>query len=293
MQQYWNRQTYAGGQSGSGSDITNTYNPQSMLDSFWFARRPGEIGSDVTSLPGGQNLGQLDDLMYFVNKLYKSLKVPLTRLNPNEPFKDGAEILKAELRFANFIISVQQQFASGFKQAFIAHLKIKGWWKEYDLHESYFSLTFNPPSNFFAIRQQQLLELKLKNFSDLSNNDSISNTFAQRHYLEYSDQKISENMEWKRKDAAFKWELVQIESNGPNWREVIEASQLAAAGGGASPETPGGDTSTSSGGTSPSSIPDFGAPSETPPEATPGEAGTGEVPAAGAEQPTASTETPA
>jgi hypothetical protein len=209
--------------------------------------------------------------MYFVNKLYKSLKVPETRLNPNEPFKDGTEMLRQELRFAKFICRIQQQLASGLKDAFITHLKLRGWWKELKLHESYFSLHFTPPSNFFALRQQQLLELKLKNFSDMSNNDGISNTFAQRHYLEYSDAKIGENMEWKRKDAALKWELGQIEGSGPNWREHMEAAENAAqetgVGGG------GGG-----GGISPSSIPEFGGGGGGAPEG-------GEAPPEGGEAP--------
>ncbi|NBO98574.1 MAG: hypothetical protein EBU90_00335 [Proteobacteria bacterium] len=250
MQQYWSKQTYNSSTQSPGAG--NQYNPQTMLDSYWFARRNGEVGSDVELMPGGQNLGQLDDLLYFVNKLYKSLKVPVSRLNPNEPFKDGAELLREELRFAKFIIRIQNQLASGLKDAFITHLKLRGWWRELKLHESYFNFRLTEPSNFFAIRQQQLLELKLKNFSDMSANDGISNTFAQRHYLDYSDAKIGENMEWKRKDAALRWELSQIETNGPNWREHIEAAENIAAG------VEGGAGGGGGGGTSASAIPEFG-----------------------------------
>jgi hypothetical protein len=106
MQQYWSKQTYNSDANSPGAG--NQYNPQTMLDSYWFARRNGEVGSDVEMMPGGSNLGKLDDLMYFVNKLYKSLKVPETRLNPNEPFKDGTEMLRQELRFAKFICRIQQ-----------------------------------------------------------------------------------------------------------------------------------------------------------------------------------------
>jgi len=274
MQQYWSKQTYNSSTQSPGAG--NQYNPQTMLDSYWFARRNGEVGSDVELMPGGQNLGQLDDLMYFVNKLYKSLKVPVSRLNPNEPFKDGAELLREELRFAKFIIRVQNQLAAGLKDAFVTHLKLRGWWKELKLHESYFNFRFTEPSNFFAIRQQQLLELKLKNFSDMSSNDGISNTFAQRHYLDYSDAKIGENMEWKRKDAALRWELSQIETNGPNWREHIEAAENIAAG-----VESGGVSGGGGGGTSASAIPEFGGGGGGAPtggEATP-EAGEATAPA--------------
>jgi len=286
MQQYWSKQTYNSSTQSPGAG--NQYNPQTMLDSYWFARRNGEVGSDVELMPGGQNLGQLDDLMYFVNKLYKSLKVPVSRLNPNEPFKDGAELLREELRFAKFIIRVQNQLAAGLKDAFVTHLKLRGWWKELKLHESYFNFRFTEPSNFFAIRQQQLLELKLKNFSDMSSNDGISNTFAQRHYLDYSDAKIGENMEWKRKDAALRWELSQIETNGPNWREHIEAAENIAAG-----VESGGVSGGGGGGTSASAIPEFGGGGGGAPaggEATP-EAGEATAPAG--EEATSAPATPA
>jgi hypothetical protein len=276
MQKYWTKKTYdsqsANSASGGGS-AGNIYDPQSMLDSFWFAKRAGEQGSDVQVLQGGQNLGQLDDLNYFVLKLYKSLKVPTSRLNPQESFKDGAEILKEELRFAKFIVRLQNQFSSGIKTSFITHLKLTGLWKEHKLQESYFNIEMVPPSNFFAIRQQQLLELKLKNFGDMSQNEGISNTFAQRYYLEMTDSAISENMEWKRKDAALNWELQQIQAAGPNWREQIEATQQAAQEAGAA-GMGGGPEGTGGGGLSGSTeIPEFGGEAGTagatplPPEA--------------------------
>ncbi len=253
MQQYWNKKSYDSNKGQNGA--ANIYDPQSMLDSYWFAKRTGEQGSDVELMQGGQNLGELKDLMYFVNKLYQSLKVPLTRLTPENGYKDGAEILREELRFAKFIVRLQNQFSEGLKNAFVTHLKIRGWWKEYKLHESYFNLQFNPPSSYFAIRKNQEFELKYKNFNDMSQNESISKTFAQRHYLGFNDGKISENMEWLRKDAALKWELEQIATTGPNWREHIEAAEQAASG--AEGGTEGG-TSTSA-----SEIPEFGGGGET------------------------------
>jgi thiol-disulfide isomerase/thioredoxin len=286
MQSYWNKKTYDDSSSNGGAGGSNSYNPQSMLDSYWFARRNGEVGSDVELLQGGQNLDQLKDLMYFVNKLYKSLKVPLTRLNPEDGYKDGSEILREELRFAKFIVRLQARFAEGLKDAFITHLKLRKWWPEYKLHESYFHLEFNPPSNFFAIRKNQELELKMKLFGDMSNNESISKTFAQRHYLEYNDARISENMEWLRKDAALKWELDQISQTGPNWREHIAAAEEAATNATGAAGLGGGG---GGGSAIPETTPLGGGEATTPPEAgaaTP-EAGAATPPAAGASTPEA------
>lgn len=265
MQSYWNKKSFNNSTTGDAKGAGNVFDPQSMLDSYWFAKRSDGQGSDVELMQGGQNLGELKDLMYFVNKLYKSLKVPLTRLNPEDGYKDGSEILREELRFAKFIIRIQNQFAEGLKNAFVTHLKIRNWWKEYKLHESYFNLEFNPPSSFFAIRKNQEFELKYKIFSDITQNESISKTFAQRHYLGFNDSRISENMEWMRKDAAMKWELEQIATTGPNWREHVTAAEEAAKS--AQGEISGGS---SSGGPSASEIPEFGASATgATPEATP------------------------
>ena len=201
-------------------------------------------------------------------------------MNPDEGFKDGAEILREELRFAKFILRIQQQFASGLKEAFITHLKLREWWKEYKLHESYFNVHFNPPSNYFAMRKNQEFELKYNNFNSLAQNESMSKTFCQRHYLGLNDAKISENMEWLRKDAALTWELAQISQTGPNWRDHIQAAEQAAGaglGGVAGSPTAGGSSSAAG------EIPEFGAGGETPApegaEATPAPEGAEATPA--------------
>ena len=129
IQEYWSKKTFDSNQSGQ----VQKFNPQSMLDSFWFAKRQGSEGTSVTQLAGGANLGELADLMYFVNKLYKALKVPTNRLNPDSQFSDGESILRDELKFAKFIIRMQQQFASGLKNGFITHLKLRGLFAEYNL----------------------------------------------------------------------------------------------------------------------------------------------------------------
>ena len=93
IQQYWSRKTFDMDQN----DVVKKFNPQSMLDAFWFPKRAGSEGSSVSQLAGGQNLGELTDLMYFIKKLYRSLKVPTSRLDPADAFRDGSEILREEL----------------------------------------------------------------------------------------------------------------------------------------------------------------------------------------------------
>lgn len=286
MQAYWSKKNYDTTQ-GSGGRVTNIYDPQSMLDAYWFTKDAQGNGSTVDTLPAGQNLGQLDDLNYFLKKLYNSLKVPTSRFMQNDvPFKDGAEITREELRFARFIIRIQRQFAMGIRDTFIAHLKMKGLWKQYKLRERSINIEFNVPTSFMAMREQQLLQIKFDNFNTATQNASIAPSYAQKYYLQWSDEMMKENREWIKKDAALRWEIAQIESSGPNFREQLAQAAGVEAGG-----TEAGAAPTGGGGAGGSEIPEFGGSSAapetggaeagTPP--TPGaEAGAGAPPEAGA-----------
>ena len=232
------------------------------------------------------NLGELEDLMYFVKKLYQSLKVPTTRLDPQDAFRDGADMLREELKFARFIIRLQQLFANGLKTGFITHLQMKGLWKNFDLKEESLQIEFNVPTNFYELRESQKLELKVSNFGNLASNESISPTFAQKRYLGWSDIEVKANREFLRKDKELRWELTQIEQFGPNWKEMAAQQAEAAAGGetGAPPPAGGGG----GGGGMPPAFTGGPAGAEgAPPEG--GEAG-GEAPPAGGAPPSAAPE---
>jgi hypothetical protein len=264
MQSYWTKKNFDTTQ-GSGGRVTNIYDPQSMLDAYWFTKDAQGNGSTVDTLPAGQNLGQLDDLNYFLKKLYNSLKVPTSRFMQNDvPFKDGAEITREELRFARFIIRIQRQFAMGIRDTFIAHLKMKGFWKQYKLRERAIQVEFNVPTSFMAMREQQLLQIKFENFNTATQNSSIAPSYAQKYYLQLSDDVMRENREWLKRDAALRWELAQIENTGPNWREQLAAAAGVAPEGGAAPAETGGGGGGTAGG---SEIPEFGGSAPVGPEA--------------------------
>lgn len=220
--QYWSRKTFDLDQA----DVVKKFNPQSMLDAFWFAKRQGSEGTNVTQLPGGSNLGQLDDLMYFIKKLYRSLKVPTTRLDPQDAFRDGTDVLREELKFAKFIIRQQQRFAAGIKRGFITHLKLKGLWDKLELNTNNIEIDFNVPTNFYEMRENQRLELKANNFNSLASNEFVSATYAQKKYLGWKDRDILANREFLRKDAELQWELAQIQAAGPSWKEQVIAGSL-------------------------------------------------------------------
>ncbi len=291
MQQYWSRKNF----DNSQGRVTNVYDPQSMLDAFWFTKRGQSEGTTVEQLQGGANLGQLDDLMYFIKKLYRSLKVPQQRLDPQDAFQDGEQITREELRFARFIIRIQQQFAVGLRNSFVTHMKLRekdpndneseSLWEKYNLREHQLNIEFNMPTSFAVMREQQIFDLKKNNFTGLVATELMSQSYCQKYYLGLSDVQMAENREWLRKDAALSWEVQQIVSTGPDFRKKLAAEaemeniagDMAAGGLGGGTELPAGGAFT------PDVPPDFGPGPTSPEAATAGAAEAGAPPAAGAE----------
>lgn len=249
-QRYWTKKSY-----DSRSGGVNMFNPQSMLDAFWFPKRAGSEGTSVEQLNSSMSLGETPDLDFFTKKLYKALNTPVGRLASDSTFSDGTEILREELHFARFIIRLQQMFAFTIKETFVTHLKLKGWWDEYDLHEQQLKVAMNEPTHFHVLREQQLFEIRSNNFAAMAQSELVSETYSQKKYLGWNDEEILANREHLRKESNFKWELGQIQQWGPNWRKMAEQEAEGAAAdfdpaneGGGPPMGGGGDT------------PDFGPP---------------------------------
>ena len=234
MQNYWSKKTF----NLDENKRVNTFNPQSILDAFWFPRREGSEGTNVTTLPGGQNLGELQDLVYFVKKLYKALKVPTNRAEIESTYQADANVLREELKFANFIVRLQSKFAKGLKDSFVTHLKLKNLWKNYELRENAFDLVFTPPRNYYELRKQQILDLKLNNFNSITQNESIAKGYAQKIFLGWTDEQIKANREWLRKDAALQHEIAKIQEGGSDWNAGAGAAPAAGGAGDQGEETP-------------------------------------------------------
>lgn len=277
-QKLWTKKTYDRRQGA-----VNMFNPQSMIDAFWFPKRAGSEGTTMTRQGGTQNLGDLPDLDHFIQKVYKAMHVPISRLSSDTSFSDGTDILREELRFAKFIIRLQRQFSTGLKNTFIAHLKLKQYWEQYNLKENDIVIKFNPPTHFHLLREQQIKELKYNNYSALASDEAISKTFLMKKELGWTDQEILANRKFAEKDAAYYWKLQQILEYGPDWeklaeREAKEAAQSFDDGGGLSMGSElgdggdvdiGGDENPESGESGGAETPpDFGGQPDTEPQET-------------------------
>ena len=171
----------------------------SMMEDFWLPRREGGKGTEITTLPGGQNLGELEDVKYFEKKLYKALNVPVSRLNPETSgFSLGRtnEITRDELKFSKFVDRLRNKFADLFDQALRVQCVLKGIctdeeWVEF---RQYIHYDYIKDNNFTELKDAELMKERL---SLLANVDPytgryFSQSWIQRNVLRLTDDQIGE-----------------------------------------------------------------------------------------------------
>jgi len=190
---------------------------------------------------------------------------------------EETENLKLELENLNRKVETVQEALAEISQMEVDTKTMKedshSWWEQYELTEECIDVRINEPTQFFALREQQIFQIKYENFNNMSQNDMIDNIFAQKVYLGYKDNQILANIELLRKGAALRWELAQIEQNGPDFREKAlkemqgtmegggeDMGGLPGMGGGGGGGLPGGDTNLPAFGNKPAGA--EGAPAE-------------------------------
>ena len=169
----------------------------SMMEDFWLPRREGGKGTEITTLPGGQNLGELEDVKYFEKKLYKSLNVPVSRLDPNSSgFSLGrvGEITRDELKFSKFVGRLRSKFSDLFDQCLKAQCVLKGIctleeWNEIKEHIHY---NFIKDNNFTELKEAELMQqrLTLLGSVDPYTGRYFSQAWIQRNVLRLNDDEI-------------------------------------------------------------------------------------------------------
>jgi hypothetical protein len=171
----------------------------SMMEDFWLPRREGGKGTEITTLPGGQNLGELEDVKYFEKKLYKALCVPISRLNPESSgFSLGRtnEITRDELKFAKFVDRLRNKFSNLFDQAMRVQVVLKGICtaEEWDMMKENIYYDFIKDNNFTELKDAELMtnRLGLLQSIDPFTGRYFSQLWIQRNVLRLSDDEIEE-----------------------------------------------------------------------------------------------------
>jgi hypothetical protein len=203
--------------SGGGQSVIDaSFNPLSINEDYYFPQTAEGRGSKVETLPGGTNLGEIDDLRYFTNKLFRALRIPSSYL-PTGPddggsnFNDGrvGTAYIQELRFNKYCERLQSLMNEQFNEEFKAYLYGKG----INIDPNIFDLKFNPPQNFASYRQAEMDGVRVNVFSSMVQVPHISKRFALKRFLGMTAEEVAENEKlWREENVDAKTNLsVQAE----------------------------------------------------------------------------------
>ena len=180
----------------------------SMLEDFWLPRREGGKGTEITTLPAGQNLGQIEDVDYFRKKLLQSLNVPYSRMDQTggggfASLGRSAEITRDELKFAKFVIRLRNKFSQLFDQALKVQLALKGicTQEEWDQFKEDIYYDYKKDNNFTELREAELLRERVTTLQLLDPyiGKYFSQTWAKKNVLRMNEEEIG-NMDQEISD---------------------------------------------------------------------------------------------
>lgn len=191
--------------TGGGSNvIDSSYNPLSINEDYFFPQTAEGRGSKVETLPGGTNLGEIDDLRYFTNKLVRGLRIPSSYLptgadDSAAQYNDGrvGTAYIQELRFNTYCERLQGLVTEAFDTEFKRYLLEKG----VNIDTNMFDLRFQPPQNFASYRQAEIDNARVPTYTQMAQIPYISNRFAMKRFLGITDEELAENERlWKEEN---------------------------------------------------------------------------------------------
>ena len=194
MSKYRNKLVY----DASTGAIKDDRKHMSMLEDFWMPRREGGRGTEVSSLPGGSNLGEIDDIVYFQKRLYRSLNVPVNRLEQEQQFSLGrsTEINRDEIKFQKFIDRLRKRFSMVFREILKKQLILKGIITEDDWDQMYNDIQFNysKDNHFSELKDSEVLRERLQtmDMAEQYVGEYFSKEWVMKNILMFSDDDIKD-----------------------------------------------------------------------------------------------------
>ena len=193
----------------SVNNTLSVFLKNSLMDNYYLPQSDNR-GSDISTIGGnGSGFDDLSDIHYFQKKLYRALKYPMTRVENKLENRSGdnlfggnsiGEITRDEIKWSKFLERQQKKFAEALKELFLLHLKFKGLQDQFGIKKDNFHVMFNTPSDYRAQMQQNLLETKMNNYMQLSNEEGFSKYWLMQRYLGLSEDEIKENADGLKKD---------------------------------------------------------------------------------------------
>lgn len=190
---------------GSQTVVDSSYNPLSINEDYFFPQTAEGRGSKVEILPGGTNLGEIDDLKYFTNKLFRALRIPSSYLptgsdDGGSNFNDGrvGTAYIQELRFNKYCERLQSLMNEQFDTEFKLYLHTKG----INIDNNLFEVKFNPPQNFASYRQAEMDTARVNTFGTMVTVPFMSKRFAMKRFLGLTAEEIAENeIQWREENV--------------------------------------------------------------------------------------------
>ena len=194
MARYRNKLVY----DASTGEIRDDRNYMSMLEDFWVPSREGGRGTEITTLPGGQNLGEIADIEYFQKKLYRSLNVPVSRLESTQGFNLGraSEITRDELKFTKFVQRLRKKFTELFNDILKTQLILKKVISEEDWHTISHNLQYDflQDGHFAELKQSEMMRERIQLVNEMR--DMVGKYFSveymRKNVLKQSESEIAE-----------------------------------------------------------------------------------------------------
>jgi len=194
MARYRNKLVY----DASTGEIRDDRNYMSMLEDFWLPTREGGRGTDISTLPGGQNLGEIQDIEYFRSKLYRSLNVPVSRLESNSGFNMGraSEITRDELKFTKFVQRLRKKFTELFNDILRTQLILKGIINEEDWQSVKESITYDflQDGHFAELKHTEMMRERLALANEMRDyiGKFYSVEYVRKHILKQNEREIED-----------------------------------------------------------------------------------------------------
>ena len=204
MNRYRNKLTY---DSGTGK-ISDGRNHLHMLEDFWLPRREGGRGTEITTLDGGQNLGEMEDVDYLLKKVYRSLNVPVSRMEAESGFNMGrsAEITRDEVKFYKFIEKLRKRFSDMFLQLLRVQLILKGVMsqEDWDKISPDIQFIYNQDSYFSELKQTELMKDRLDVLTQMEEyvGKYYSTDWIRKNVLQQSEEEIAKIDEQIQKEGS-------------------------------------------------------------------------------------------
>jgi hypothetical protein len=194
MNRYRNKMVY----DARTGEIRDDRNHMSMLEDFWLPRREGGRGTEITTLPGGSNLGEIDDITYFQKKLYRSLNVPVSRLAEESGFQIGRSdnITRDELKFTKFVQRLRKKFTMLFADMLKTQLLLKGViaLEEWDTFKEHIQFDFLQDGHFAELKNAEILRERLDMLGQIESyvGTYFSQEYVKKQILRMTDEEISD-----------------------------------------------------------------------------------------------------